>query len=963
MQSVGRKGHFCPAWQIVWGDHVNVKWTLLSILLVILLFGNLVEATPAQDWIRVPQGAVSKTVDIKDGMVEVGSSLRIPVEVASAGFYQVMLAYRPLVHGTLTNTVLVRVGNEEMRSQLPVLWEDVPGDPSYDKYGNQIPPDQRLSSGATNAFLESSTEYARQPYPFSLAVGTNVFELTPQNYPVCFTSLTLIRSIPDQSYRDYSSEDAEKQLGSDFIVIEGEDYLVKNDSFIRGTNVRNTAVKPNDPYLRPINVLTGISFKNAGQKVLYEFEVTTAGRYTIAFTYSQPLKPGMPVFRTIELDGSPLFSECRDVPFPHTGMNVYDHHLFGGEEPYYVFLEAGRHTLAVKVTAEPIDQIYVDLNRIIGEINATTLQLKKLTGQSSDVARNMDTNRTWQVLQYMPTILEDLSVWQLELHGMYDTLREISGMEPTFANDLLLAAQNLERLQADPRTLPNKIALLGDDASSAAQLLGGLLPKLADQGMSLDRIYIYDGKGELPSPKESMWARLEVGVRQFFHSFSAEMNESPRRGKDGTLTVWVNKPTQYVEVLQDLCAKDFIAQTGIDVAFSIMPREDKLVLANASRTNPDVVVGLSAHYPFDFAVRGVAKNLLEYDDFLQWYGQEYNLESLVPFSFDGGIYAACDTQEFRVLFYRKDILEMLGLEVPQTLDDVRGMMPTLHRNAMNFSIPLSSNREGYKGFQQTMPFVYQNGGDIYAEDGLSATLTDPSTMRGFKEMVDLYLIYGFQTNVRSFLNSFRSGVIPLGISDYGTYLLLQTTAPELADLWDIALAPGVRNETGQVLRYQSAVDTATMIMSSTYLGDEAYEFVKWWLSAETQINYANELQLKYGPDFKWNTANLVAFEEMGLPERHKQTILTMWKDWQKETPRHLASYMLEREISNLWGSAVRDNMPLMLAVDGAQKTVNREMQRKLQEFGFVDENGNVLRTYTIYTAQSIRDLLAEGRRE
>ena len=193
--------------------------------------------------------------------------------------------------------------------------------------------------------------------------------------------------------------------------------------------------------------------------------------------------------------------------------------------------------------------------------------------------------------------------------------------------------------------------------------------------------------------------------------------------------------------------------------------------------------------------------------------------------------------------------------------------------------------------------------------------------------------------------------------------MLQTTAPELADLWDIALAPGVRNETGQVLRYQSAVDTATMIMSSTYLGDEAYEFVKWWLSAETQINYANELQLKYGPDFKWNTANLVAFEEMGLPERHKQTILTMWKDWQKETPRHLASYMLEREISNLWGSAVRDNMPLMLAVDGAQKTVNREMQRKLQEFGFVDENGNVLRTYTIYTAQSIRDLLAEGRRE
>lgn len=942
---------------------MNVKWTLLWTLLVILVFGNLIKATPAQDWIRLSQGTFSKTVELKDAIVEAGNTLQIPVEVASAGEYQVLLTYRPLVHSTLPNAVLVRAGAEEIRSQLPLLWEDVPGEPRYDKYGNQIPPDQRLSSGDSVAFLESAIEFARQPHPFSLAAGINVFELTPEDYPVRITSLTLIQSAPEPSYRDYSLAHVEKPLGSDFIVIEGEDYLLKNDSFIRGTNVRNTAVKPNDPHLRPINALTGTSFKNAGQKVLYEFEVTTAGRYAIAFSYSQPLKAGMPVFRTIELDGRILFSESRDVAFAHTGMNVYDHLLFGGEEPYYVFLEAGRHTLGLKVTAAPMDQTRVDLNRIIGEINATTLQLKKLTGQSSDVAGNIDTSRTWPVLQYMPTILDDLSVWQLELRSMYESLQGISGMEPTFANDLLLAAQNLERLQADPRTLPNKITLLGDDASSAAQLLGGLLPKLADQGMSIDRIYVYDGNRELPSPKESVWTLLKTGIRQFLHSFSPQMNESASRGQAGVLTVWVNKPTQYVEVLQDLCAKDFSAKTGIDVVFSIMPREDKLVLANASGTNPDVVVGLSAHYPFDFAVRGIGKNLLEYDDFLQWYSQEYNLESLVPFSYDGGIYAACDTQEFRVLFYRKDILEMLGLEVPQTMDDVRGMMPTLHRSAMNFSIPLSSNREGYKGFQQTMPFVYQHGGDIYAEDGLSATLTDPATIKGFKEMVDLYLIYGFQTNVRSFFNSFRSGVIPIGISDYGTYLLLQTTAPELADLWDITLVPGVRDQTGQIVRYQSAVDTATMIMSNTYLVDEAYEFVKWWLSAATQINYANELQLKYGPDYKWNTANLVAFATMGLPERHKQTILTMWRDWQKETPRHLASYMLEREISNLWGYVVRDHMPLMPAVDGAQKTANREMQRKLREFGFVDENGYTLRPYMTYTAQDIRDLLAEGGRE
>ncbi len=734
-------------------------------------------------------------------------------------------------------------------------------------------------------------------------------------------------------------------------MIEAEDYSLKNDSFIRGTSVRNTAVQPHDVYVNRINALAHTSFKNAGQKVLYEFSVSTPGRYALAFTYSQPIKAGMPVFRTVEVDGQVLFHELLDVAFPHTGMNVYDTLILGDQEPYYLYLDAGRHTLALKVTAAPLDTIYWRLGEIIGEMNAVTLQIKKLTGQNSDVTSNIDTNRTWDILQYMPTILDDIAKWQSELHGMHATLRTISGTAPTFANDLMLAAQNLERLKAEPRTLPNKISLLGDDASSAAQLLGTLLPKLAGQELSLDRIYVYDGETVLPEARETLWNRAMTGVQEFLYSFTPIMNESTSRSGD-VLTVWVNKPSQYVEVLQDLTAQNFTAQTGIDVSFSIMPKEDKLILSNASGTNPDVVVGLSAHYPFDFGVRGIAKNLLEWDDFLDWYGAEYNLESLVPFRFDGGVYAAADTNEFRVLFYRKDILDMLGLKVPETMDDVRAMMPTLHRNAMNFSIPLSTDREGFKGFQQTMPFVYQKGGDVYATHGMGASLDDPLTIAGLQDMVDLYRIYGFQSNVRSFFNSFRSGVIPLGISSYETYLQLQTTAPELADLWDIALAPGERDENGTVLRYQAAVDTATMILSNTQRADEAYAFIKWWLASDTQIKYANHLQLKYGPDYKWNTANLVAFEHMALPARHKQVVLTMWRDWQKETPRHLASYMLEREISNLWGYVVRDNMPFMPALDQAQKNTNREMQRKLKEFGFLDEQGQVLRPYPMGAFQA-----------
>ena len=78
-----------------------------------------------------------------------------------------------------------------------------------------------------------------------------------------------------------------------------------------------------------------------------------------------------------------------------------------------------------------------------------------------------------------------------------------------------------------------------------------------------------------------------------------------------------------------------------------MPREDKLILSNASGTNPDVVVGLSAHYPFDWSA-GTARI---FGWRTSWIGMARNTIRIAStLSFDGGVYAAADTNEFRVLF-------------------------------------------------------------------------------------------------------------------------------------------------------------------------------------------------------------------------------------------------------------------------------------------------------------------------
>ncbi|MCK9526019.1 MAG: hypothetical protein M0R49_08835, partial [Limnochordia bacterium] len=483
----------------------------------------------SEGWISVPESAILDAVAIEDGATKAGESLELAIHVPRTGKYHLLLSYSPIETSALGNIVFVQIAGEEMRSSLPFLWKDVPGPIQYDRYGNEILPDQEIASADSQTYLEEYSKFAGRPYAFLLPAGNHTIRLTPESFAVRFTELKLVQATTPISYARYQTETQSLPWGKDFIVIEAEDYSLKNDSFIRGTSVRNTAVQPHDVYVNRINALAHTSFKNAGQKVLYEFSVSTPGRYALAFTYSQPIKAGMPVFRTVEVDGQVLFHELLDVAFPHTGMNVYDTLILGDQEPYYLYLDAGRHTLALKVTAAPLDAIYQRLGEIIGEMNAVTLQIKKLTGQNSDVTSNIDTNRTWDILQYMPTILDDIAKWQSELHGMHATLRTISGTAPTFANDLMLAAQNLERLKAEPRTLPNKISLLGDDASSAAQLLGTLLPKLAGQELSLDRIYVYDGETVLPEARETLWNRAMTGVQEFLYSFTPIMNESTSR--------------------------------------------------------------------------------------------------------------------------------------------------------------------------------------------------------------------------------------------------------------------------------------------------------------------------------------------------------------------------------------------------------------------------------------------------
>ena len=54
-------------------------------------------------------------------------------------------------------------------------------------------------------------------------------------------------------------------------------------------------------------------------------------------------------------------------------------------------------------------------------------------------------------------------------------------------------------------------------------------------------------------------------------------------------------------------------------------------------------------------------------------------------------------------------------------------------------------------------------------------------------------------------------------------------------------------------------------------------------------------------------------------------------------------YVLERELSNAWNKVVFNGVHPRIAIDDAKLIIDMELERKLQEFGYVDVNGNMIK--------------------
>lgn len=870
----------------------------------------------------------------------------------SSGLYYLAVDYQEIENSINNAQVSITINGaapfyEAQTLVLPSKWVLNSTKFKLDRYQNEIQPSSTKIKDWNTHQINDYRGMHPGLFAFELKPG-DIIQINYVNAQLLIGQAYFVKETEIPSYQDYLAQFPNASVIDTNITVSAREMLHRNDPSIRLRPEQDPSnLYYNTQFLR-LNTVFGDSWQHSGQAVTYEIEAEEAGFYHLTFKYRQYLIKDMQVFRKIKINGEIPFDSLEAYPFPYTTSFLNRTLVDSSNEPLKIYLEAGTNTITLEAVNYPYRQTLETIQYVMSKIQGLSLDIKRYTSGGTDRYRD------WDIEAYFPNAAPNILDWADLLEDSYEKLVKLSVVdEPSEVGNLKVAATRLRNIAGNINKLPSLMVQFSDGDSSVNQILGNLMQRLMRSNLELERT-IFHGDVKIDKPFENIFVRFFEGMKRLVLSFVNNPYSASRR-KDNEVMVWVNHPRQYIEIMQALIDEKYDGEMRITL--SQMPDQNKLILANASGQAPDVTIGVNHWLPYDFAVRDAALDLRQFEGYEELV-KHFTKGAMIPFVFEEGVYALPGTQNFWVTYYRKDILNSIGItEIPQTWDEIIEILPLLQSYGMNYFVPLAQY-SGLKPFVATLPFIYQFGGDLYSPDGMQTAINSEETLAGIKLMSELYTLYNMPKFVASFYNHFRYGLLPIGISDLSTYILLETAAAELDGLWGMDLHPGVYNaETDEIVRYSAVGAQANMIMSTTKYPEESWDFLKWWMSTDIQSEFAFLLQSTYGQAYFWNTANVDAFKTLSMPDEYKNIVLEQW-GYGLEASRIPGTYMVEREISNAWTKIVFNGVNPRQALDEAVRISNREIIYKMAEFGYTYK-GVIIKEYTVPSIYNIDRWLTE----
>ena len=838
-----------------------------------------------------------------------------------------------------------------------------------DKYGirfmkqdvnaNELRPDTEQAPYWMEYELRDSTGYYSSSFEFVLEAGENFISLEGKNETMAIKSITLkaVDTLP--TYNDYMNgfKDAGKAVnGSGTIKIEGEFTNSTSDKTIYAIEDKSSAVtSPADPSRTLLNTIGESKWQTAGQSVTYKFSVDSDGLYDIVARFKQNILDGMYVNRALYIYSGEGVSEgeagyYNGVPFEEAKAIVYnygdDWQMTGlkgvdTDGTYKIFFKEGvTYTIKLEVTLGEMGEIVSKVQKALDSINDDYLSIIQLTGSNPDKYLDYGFSRI------MPNVLKDMVIQSKILNnpnptanfpydGVAQTLTKLAGQKSSnvgtlqkIADLLLKMGQNEDEIAKNLTRLKSYIGTLGTFVSDAKT-----------QPLQIDYLLIQSPEASTPKANANFWQSLVHEVKSFFCSFTRDYNSigaMTNEDVDGA-EVWIATGRDQFQVIRNLINNDFTPDPevgGVPVDLKLVAAGTLLpsILANQG---PDVYLGLSQDDVINYAIRSAVLPIENLDGFNE-VKSSFTPSAMLVLGIDDAqgtrhYYGLPETQSFPMMFVREDILAELYIDTPKTWEDVMAAIPILQAKEMEIGLTT-----------EYRIFLYQMGGDLFADDGMRINLDSKTGLEAFEKMCKMFTDYKFPY-IYDAANRFRTGEMPILIGDYtGLYNQLKVFATEIEGMWSFYPLPGIEDENGNINNQSISACLATVLVkgSDDHQAD-AWKFMKWYTGKECQADYTNEMVAIMGPSAKHPTANKTALESLPWTADEYKQIKSQIEGADGEggmeglaaIPNYPGAYIITRYTTFAFLAAYNKKADPSQSLLSYINTINKEISRKRVEFG------------------------------
>ena len=739
-----------------------------------------------------------------------------------------------------------------------------------------------------------------------------------------------------KTYIEYKKNQPEinKPLTGFQLKIQGEDSSMRSEPSLYAKYDRSSpTTEPNSVTKTVLNYTGGEAWNGAGQWIEWNFEVPEDGYYHITVKGRQNYSRGSISSRSLLIDGEIPFKEVKTISFDYE--NDWDVKTLSDQEgnPYEFYLKAGSHTIRLEATLGGMGDILKELEESTYRLNQIYRKLLVYTGAAPDKYRD------YNLGQLYPDVIKAMGLESKRLYKIIDDVVAYTGQKAEKIATAQTLAQQLEMFEERP----DKITVNFIDFKNNITSLGTAILNMRETKLDVDYLIVSSGDVSISADKASMFDKVWHEVKSFTASFFVDYNAvgnvyGKDQDKDSVVKVWIATGRDQGTILKTMVDDTFTLESGIKVNVEIVEAGALLNAVVAGR-GPNVVLSVGADQPVNYALRNAVEDLTQFEDHKEVLNSFYK-SAYRAYEFNNGLYAIPETQTYNVMFYRKDIMKELNLQVPNTWEELIHMLPTIQGNNMEVGIPTTASTTA-PDLSVFYTLLYQNGSDVYDEKALKTIIDNEAGVKAFNTYTSFFTDYGMPKDY-DFVSRFRSGMMPIGIANYSSYNTLMVSAPEIRGLWDFTLIPGTekKDTAGNRIIDRSDYSTGTCTMmiktKDEKVKQNAWQFMKWWAQTDTQVRFGRELEALLGSSARYATANKDAFRQLAWSADNVEVLGEQWKS--TVGFREVAGgYYTGRHITNAVRKVINNGEDPRETILEYSMTINEELKKKRIEFGLPNE--------------------------